>query len=126
MKYLSLSIFTFVFVLSLNTSAFAALTEEDSGTLTLGSTDGETASVPLSPGVTAGYQVGDAVGTNDWFVVGAYHSAGSKVYATASSISQLWEFEATATTSLADTFDTIPSTYAEAGSDTLWSEDGWE
>lgn len=127
MKYFGLSLLAFVFVLSISSFSFA-LEDEGSGTLTLGaiSGNGNTVSVPLSPGVTAGYEVGDWKGTNDWFVTGAYHTAGSKVYATASSISQLWEADVSADIPLADTFDTIPNDYDNAGSDALWSENGWK
>lgn len=126
MKYFSLSLLAFVFVLSVSTVSVAALAQESSGTLVLGSTPDFTVSVPLSPGVTAGYEAGDWKGTNDWFVTGAYHTAGSKVYATASSISQLWEADVDTDAALADTFNTIPSDYANAGSDDLWSENGWK
>jgi len=128
MKYLSLSLLVFIFVLSVNTSVFAAPEDSGTGTLTLGANSGggHTVDVPLSPGVTAGYQVGDWKGTNDWYVVGAYHSGGSRIYATASSISKLWQAEVEAGSTLADTFDTIPVTYDTAGSDAVWSTAGWD
>lgn len=124
MKYLSLSLLTFAFVVSVCSTSFAALTYTGSGTLTLGGTN--TVDVPLSPGVTAGYDVGNWKGTNDWFVVGAYHNAGSKVYATASSISEMREGTVAAGDPLSGKFGAIPNTYVTAGSSDVWSAAGWD
>ena len=126
MKYVSLSILSFVFVLLVTSVSFAGLTYSDTETLTCGNTAGKTVDVPLSPGVTAGYDVGDWKGTNDWFVVGAYHNAGSKVYATASSLSEMMEGTVGEGDPLVDKFDAIPNTYATAGSTEVWSNAGWD
>ncbi len=128
MKFFNLTFLAFILVLSVGTFSFAALDDVETGTLVLGdsSGNGNTVDVPLSPGVTAGYTVGDWKGTNDWYVVGAYHSGGSKVFATASSISKMWEATGTADAKLVDTFATVPSTYDTAGSDAVWSDAGWD
>ena len=121
MKYFSLSLLAFVFVLSVSTSVFA-WSATSAGTLEFGGM-----SVPLSPGVTAGYTVDDWKGVNDWYVLGSYHNAGSKAYATASSISNMYESTLGTDTPLATAFAAIPQDYATAGSDALWSDDaGWK
>ncbi len=106
-------------------SAFAWSENSDGATIICGSTAGETHTISLSPKVVAGYTVANNTGVNDWYVVGTYHNGGTKVFATASSITKIWNDEAAAGEALSDLFADAPQTPANAGSDDVWSDAGW-
>ena len=95
-----------------------------SATITCGSTN--KLEISLSPKVVAGYTVADDTGTNDWYVIGTYHEGGTKAFATASSITKIWNDEVTAGETVSSHFDAVPQTPDTAGSDDLWSDAGWK
>ena len=100
-------------------------TTATSATITCGGTAGETLEISLSPKVVAGYTVDNNTGTNDWYVIGTYHEGGTKAFATASSITKIWNDEVEAGETVSDNFAAVPQTPADAGSDDLWSDAGW-
>lgn len=121
-----------LFVLSVS-SAFSFQDETNAnGDLVCGETSGNagggTITISLSPKVVAGYTVASDVGSNDWYVIGAFHPGGTKVYATASSVTKIWNAEVGSGQGdqLQTIFDGTPQTPANAGSDLVWSTAGWD
>jgi len=117
-----------ILMLVLVTFAFAgsalAATQTVSGDntyVTCGATT--TLDIQLSPKVKASYTGLNRVGTADFYVIGTYHTAGTKTYATASTLTKIYYQEATASKNLATIFAAIPSSVADAQSASKWS--GW-
>lgn len=104
--------------------SFAALTQESSGgSLTCGATD--TIEIQLSPKVFAAYSGLDNTGTADFYIIASYHTAGKRVYASASSITKIYKATADADTDLATLYGQVPTSVVDAESETQWSGDLW-
>ena len=121
----------FIYAVSLmfGTSAFADFTQkntddDDPTTIVCGATD--TQQISLSPSVNAGYTCADWRGSNDWYVIGTYHTGGTKAFATASSLTKIWKDTAGAGETAAENFANVPQTPETAASEYLWSEAGWD
>jgi hypothetical protein len=85
-----------------------------------------TLTISLSPQVTAGYTCLDNNGDADWYVIGTYHVGGTKVYATASSLTKIFNSTSDADTTLSAIFSSVPQTVSAVESDDQWSTDlGW-
>ncbi len=115
-------VFTVLLMLFFSGSAFAWTSNSDGGNINCAGA----LTIGLSPNVNAGYTVADNTGTNDFFVIGTYHTQGDEVFGTAQTLTKVWTASAEDTGStMAALFATIPQTAADAASDDLWSASGW-
>ena len=124
MKLINVLILASALFFLFTTSSFADFAQTGEETITCGSS--VAFDIGLSPGVTAGYSVGDWKGSDDWYVVGTYHKGGNKVYATASSLTKIWNNESSPDELVTALFDTVPQTPETAASDDQWSAGGWD
>lgn len=82
--------------------------------------------VSLSPSVSAVYiqPVAQANATTaQWYAIGAGHPGGTKVYATAQNITNIWTKGITDATELTTVLGEIPESQV---SETDWSDNSWE